>query len=130
MSAQILQFAGAADRRHAGPRRYRFAEMIQRLALVDYSERSQIEHLRQLVRLDGLPAPINPRLRAGGVLRGADAVGRRSWWDAAEVDAWLARPGPGAPPAPGAIAIPAARGSLHDEMRARAAALAGRVAHG
>lgn len=128
MSAQIIEFtpsapASAPARIGVWSRRYRFAEVVARLAFDCFSPRVQIEHLRTLVRKDGMPAPINPRIYGGRVLRGADAICARSEWDRAQLEAWLHRPGPDAPPVE--IAHAPAPQSLRDEMAARAARMAG-----
>ena len=128
MTAQILSWPAPAAqetprRIGAWSRHYRFADVVSRLALGCFSTRVQIEHLRVLVRKDGMPAPVNPRIRGGQVLRGADAVCARSQWDRAQLEAWLDRPGPDAPPMAGQII--AAPQSLRNEMAARAARMAG-----
>lgn len=125
MSASLLPF----DRGPRTPapvlRRYRLIDLVHRLALEDLSSRQQLVRLRQLARLDGLPLPINPRVWGDQVRRGAAAICSSSLWDAAAIDAWLHRPGPGHPPIPAAAAaLPSPVIDLHAAMRARAIRIA------
>lgn len=92
---------GATLRRAAVPafRRYRLLDLARLLALDAMERRSQITRLRILARIDGLPLPLNPRVRKGVLLRGPQSIDARSEWDAAAFDAWLNRPVPPAPSA-------------------------------
>lgn len=103
-------------------RRYRLADLVAVLALEALVRRSQIDRLRQLARIDGLPLPLNPRIWAGQRCRGAEAICAASEWDAAEVDAWLHRPGFPPPAAQGTV--PDLPLDLHAAMRSRAVVLA------
>jgi hypothetical protein len=109
-------------RRGRYARRYRFVDMVHALALESYSQRVQIDRLRALAKQSGLPTPLNHRVWQGRPIFGADAICIRSEWDAAEVEAWLHAPdGPGLPPIPPAMAMPAPVYDLHAEMKRRAA---------
>lgn len=124
MSAQLLEFPVSAV--PAAPRlvlrRYGLGDMVRLCLIERLTRRSQIEHLRQLTRVDGLPAPISHRMWNGHVLRGADAICAASQWDAAAVDAWAHRPGPAAPALSAVPPIPPGlRASLAQRARALAA---------
>lgn len=131
LTARILSWpasdaqASIPPRIGAWSRRYRFVDVVARLALDCFTPRVQIEHLRILVAKDGMPAPINPRIYGGKVLRGAAAVGTRSEWDRAQIEAWLHQPGPDAPVVAALEIAPPAPQSLRDEMAARAIRMVG-----
>lgn len=139
MSAQLIDFpvhAGVSAahvlafpqprRIPCGPvlRFYDLGQVARLVGLIGSSvtRRRQIETIRRLVADAGLPAPHNHRWRKGKHCKGAAAVCAASVWDAAKVDAWFEQPEPGAPGAASAAPAPA---DWREEMRARAASLAG-----
>jgi hypothetical protein len=121
MSAHLLRFSAAPAVLRMPQRRYRVHDLAWQLALEDLSPRQQVERLRQLARLAGLPLPLNPRIWKGKMQHGADAICAASLWNAAEVDAWLHQPDP---VSPAMAACPPPPPSLHAEMRSRALHLA------
>lgn len=106
----------------ASRRRYRLHDMARLMALDELAPRTLIDTLRRFARLDGMPVPLNPRTWGTTVHRGADAICKTSLWDAAQVDAWLARPAH--PAAARAAGTPATPPALRDALRHRAADLA------
>ena len=121
--------ASAADERAdaelpvlAGRRcEYAPGDLARLLGLRDYAPRTIIDYLRAMARDEGLPLPKTPRLRGGRIVRGPDAIHRRSRWDAERVDAWLALRDGGDP-------CPPAAPALRTQLARRAAALAGGAA--
>lgn len=135
MTAQILPFAAPANsapaftgpayagpavpgRRVDGERIYTFADMIRLLGLMLDEHRTAVATLRLYVTDKHMPPPRNARPHGRRLLTGADAIGKRSIWNAAMVDSWRAAPG-----APGGAALPAPAPGLRAAMRGRAAAL-------
>lgn len=105
-------------------RHYTLHDLARLLDWQDQCQRTIIRRLRALVDNEGLPAPLGQRLRKGRLCRGSASVCANSRWDAAQVDAWLHRPGPVAPEAH-AFPAPKALQSLRAAMADRARKAAG-----
>lgn len=137
MSARILHFprshppADAAPqvirRGVARPRVYSVAEVADQLAMFGEARGTIIAKLRLLARDQGFPLPRNPRTWAGVIQRGPSAIGSRSLWDAAAIDAWLA--GEHEPNPPAAMQAPRPA-PVSTEMRGRMAGRAALLAAG
>lgn len=72
-------------------REYSFAAMVQLFGLRSLSERAQVDTLRRMAENEGLPTPKNPRWRGGKAKRYHEAIGRKSVWNAQQVDDWRAQ---------------------------------------
>lgn len=104
-----------------GRRHYTLADMARLLDWYALRPVTIIRRLRTLVDKEGLPAPLGRRLYKDRLCHGGRAVCAASRWDAAQVDAWLHRPGPTAPPA---HLPPPAPPAVHNAMAHRARQLA------
>jgi hypothetical protein len=109
---------------HAGGAGYRmqygFADMVRMLGMGSMETRAAIRLMRHLVRLDGLPAPLTPRIVVSTVLKGGDAICKQSRWDAGQVDWWLRQHGPqcgAAQPARAMASVPPAPPAIRERMR-------------
>jgi hypothetical protein len=136
MSGQLLAFPSRAAHPPAiaepafhAPRPFRPAareyDLGAIMILVGMAHRSRkvvIGTLRKLADQSGMPLPKTPRVHAGRICTGPDAIGTRSRWDAMVFDAWLDGWMPPAPSASGP-ALSAADPALRRAMAARAAAL-------
>jgi hypothetical protein len=93
------------------------------LAMPEASIKTLVAVIRDLVRDAGFPQP-NPRRWQGRTLTHADAVGPRSLWNRADVDAWAALRSP--PHGGGATGSEAHRALAADAtIHARLAAMGG-----
>jgi len=127
MAATIVGFPHGESHDHnaqgcyrAGRRIYTFGHMVRIAGLSHVETRTAISTLRDMVRRSGLPAPITTRRFAGQVYRHCpEAVEKRAWWDAAEVDHWSR----GDDPSGDALSIPRPR-DLGEHLRRRAQLLA------
>lgn len=109
-------------------REYDLGAIAHLVGMAHCSRRVLIETLRKLAEQSGMPLPKTPRIHAGRVCVGPQAIGARSRWDAMVFDAWLDSWTP--PPtlagavAPGRIVLSDHAGpALRSQMAQRAAAL-------
>ena len=103
----------------------RLPDLAHLLGIAYRPRRGQIDHIRQLTRACGFPAPIGIRMVDHKEVRGAEAVYARSRWDKALVDHWFEER---ERPADRASADALAKASLRASLATRAKAIFGRAA--
>ncbi|SFR86776.1 hypothetical protein [Sphingomonas jatrophae] len=67
---------------------YGMGTIARRLGCDQRSHNWQVNYLRQLIKLEGFPAPL-PHPRGTKLLVGAEAVGTHARWQRIAVDAWF-----------------------------------------